>query len=145
MLFNKNKLNWMLISLALFIPTAYALDDDPDAIANIMTLYPVTSPNESIAAPVAFGAQTGDVFGSFSFSTADITDAGETSSISAGFGLGDPDKALGLTTVLSITTTPSPFHTGGLSFQLSHNFNSLTALAAGVQNVLPWGSNNVYS
>jgi len=104
-----------------------------------------------VGIPSGFGAARGLVF--FSASATNRRDrrrsGGWDASLVVGFGLGDPYKGIGITTVIEITSV-SPFHfgsSGKVGLQLSRQFPLGTkwqgAAALGLQNLVTWGDSNV--
>ncbi|MBI5448314.1 MAG: hypothetical protein HY939_06285 [Gammaproteobacteria bacterium] len=102
--------------------------------------FPVVSPDDSVVAPTAFGANTGDIFAGLSLNSGNPASHHYSSTLVLGLGWGDA-RTVSLTTSLSLAALPTVFQTGDLNFQLSHNFSPEASVAVGVQNAFPYGAN----
>jgi hypothetical protein len=104
------------------------------------------APGTNTGTPLAFGAQMGDLFVGAGFQSAvrgikqpngTFTDNGDSDgSVSAGFGLGDSNEAISLTTVItSLSTFKSGFgNRTAFSFAIARNISSTLAIGVGVEN-----------
>lgn len=109
------------------------------------TLGPAASPGSSSGSPTAFGADFGSAFAGVSFQERTrFTDTSD-GAVSAGFGLGDASKAVGLEVAVSVLDLSSrngddrAFDRGSFSFKLHRRFPNNFAVAVGYENAIVWG------
>lgn len=109
------------------------------------TLGPAASPGSSSGSPTAFGADFGSIFAGASYQARTRFTNSADGAISAGFGLGDATKAVGLevaVSVLDLTSRGSDdqaFDRGSISFKLHRRLPNNFAVAIGYENALVWG------
>jgi hypothetical protein len=109
------------------------------------TLGPAASPGSSSGSPTAFGADFGSLFTGASFQERTRFTESSDGAVSAGFGLGDATKAVGLevaVSVLDLTTNngdDQAFDRGSFSFKLHRRFPNNFAVAVGYENAIVWG------
>ena len=147
-----------LVSVAMIGVTAVARAQDAEAARRQFLLQIPTStgggladffrgaPGANTGTPLAFGASIGDFFVAGAYqgeqrgqklsSTTFTPNGVDDASVSVGFGFGNPNGGLSLTTVI---TSLSPFRGGfgdrtALSFSVSHNVRPSLAVAIGVEN-----------
>lgn len=112
------------------------------------------SPGTNVGIPSAFGASMGDFFIGGEYiervrttkrpnGTWNVDNGIDVGSASFGFGLGDADEIVGLTTVVTAQNVARPGigDAASFSFALSHNVDRTFAVAVGVQNAL-WSDGN---
>ena len=95
----------------------------------------------SVGSPTAFGADSGDAFVGASFqSRARDTDKSD-GAITAGFGLGDARRSVGLEVAVSVVDLiGDTFEDGGVSFKVHKLLPNNFAIALGVENAINWGN-----
>ncbi|NER37817.1 MAG: hypothetical protein F6J93_28310 [Oscillatoria sp. SIO1A7] len=109
------------------------------------TLGAAASPGSSSGSPTAFGANFGNFFMGASFQERTRFTDSSDGSISAGFGLGDSRKSVGLevaVSVLDLSTRGgdnSAFDRGSFSFKLHKALPNNLAVAVGYENGIVWG------
>ncbi len=107
----------------------------------------VSAPASSALSPTAFGASFGQGFLGTAFQARTRFTNSSDGSISAGFGLGDAQKLLGVqvnVTVLNLLNNregreDTAFNRGGISLKLHRRFADDWAIAVGVENAIVWG------
>jgi hypothetical protein len=108
------------------------------------------APGTNLSAPMAFGPALGEFFvGGFYVNrlrTIKVNGAwlpdnlADDGSISAGFGFGDANDIVGLSTVITAPSYRAGFgNNTSVSFALFHNFGANTAFAIGVENAIVSG------
>lgn len=106
----------------------------------LVAVRPLISPGTSIATPIAYGVG----FGTLYFGVAGQLGTQYTSrpfgEYAIGFGLGDAQRYVSLTTTISFGGLDEVVRDGNLNFQLSHSFTDATSFAIGLENVAPWGA-----
>lgn len=109
------------------------------------TLGPAASPGSSSGSPTAFGADFGSAFAGVSFQERTRFTDSSDGAVSAGFGLGDASKAVGLEVAVSVLDLTSrngddqAFDRGSFSFKLHRRFPNNFAVAVGYENAIVWG------
>lgn len=109
------------------------------------TLGAAASPGSSSGSPTAFGADFGSVFTGASFQERTRFTTSSDGAVSAGFGLGNATKAVGLevaVSVLDLTSRGSDdraFDRGSVSLKLHRRLPNNFAVAVGYENALVWG------
>jgi hypothetical protein len=114
--------------------------DTRSFLEKLMTARPTVGPSSSVTTPVAYGIGWGTlVFGVAGQDGTQYTHRpfGE---YATGFGLGNPNKFVSLTTVVTMGGLDEVVRDGNVNFQLSRNLNAKSAVAVGVENVAPWGA-----
>lgn len=156
-IYNNNKnLIWLVISfVALFSSKdIYALYDyrhlpcPPTSVIDTRSLLeqlisarPMVSPSSSVSTPVAYGVGWGTVFFGVAGQTGTQFTGRPFGQYAVGFGLGDPDKYVSLTTIAAFGGLDEVVRDGNVNFQLSRNILSPgAAIAIGTENVFPWGA-----
>ena len=119
-------------------------------LEQLVSSRPSIGPSSSVSTPVAYGVG----FGTLLFGVAGQDGTQYThrpfGEYAVGFGLGDADKYLALTTVVTMGGLDEINRDGNVNFQISRNLNANgAAMAFGVENVAPWGADkrnkmNVY-
>jgi hypothetical protein len=102
---------------------------------------PQISPSSSVSTPVAYGINWRTlVFGVSGQNGTQYTHR-PFGQYAVGFGLGDADKFVSLTSIATMGGLDEVNRDGNFNFQISRNLNnSGAALAFGVENVAPWGA-----
>jgi hypothetical protein len=150
---SKNSLLWLqriLILAFACIPIRSVADTNtlPDVTIDTRSFFeqlvssrPQISPGSSISTPIAYGISWRTVvFGVTGQNGTQYTHR-PFGQYAAGFGLGDPDKYVSLTTIMTMGGLDEVNRDGNFNFQISRNLtNTGTALAFGVENVAPWGA-----
>jgi hypothetical protein len=154
MLENTMRLILKFLTLAALFPatTTYAnvtpaptpssmIIDTRSLFERLIASRPQISPSSSVSTPIAYGISWRTlVFGVTGQNGTQYTHR-PFGQYAAGFGLGDPDKFVSLTTILTMGGLDEVNRDGNLNFQVSRNLNNQgTALAVGVENVAPWGA-----
>ncbi len=109
------------------------------------TLGAAASPGSSSGSPTAFGADFGSVFTGASFQERTRFTSSSDGAVSAGFGLGNATKAVGLEIAVSVLDLTSrggddrAFDRGSVSFKLHRRLPNNFAVAVGYENALVWG------
>ncbi len=109
------------------------------------TLGAAASPGSSSGSPTAFGADFGSVFTGASFQERARFTSSSDGAVSAGFGLGNATKAVGLEIAVSVLDLTSrggddrAFDRGSVSFKLHRRLPNNFAVAVGYENALVWG------
>jgi hypothetical protein len=148
----KNLFNRFLLSIVrcfLLFNGIYCYASSPHPITTIdtrsfleklMTARPAVGPSSSVTTPVAYGISWGTLL--FGVAGQDGTQYTHRpfGEYAAGFGLGNPNKFLSLTTIFTMGGLDEVIRDGNVNFQVSRNLNAGTALAVGVENVAPWGA-----
>lgn len=128
--------------------TAYADNNTSSITIDTRTFFerlvasrPQISPSSSISAPIAYGINWRTiVFGVTGQNGTQYTHR-PFGQYAVGFGLGDADKFVSLTTIATMGGLDEVDRDGNLNFQISRNLNNRgLALAFGVENVAPWGA-----
>lgn len=107
---------------------------------------PGVAPGSSLLTPTGFGSRRGQTFAGASFQGrtrfTDSSDGG----ISAGFGLGDPQKSVGLQTTVTVldlfnnrSYDDGFANRGAISFKVHRQLPEDFAVAAGIENAIVWG------
>jgi hypothetical protein len=115
--------------------------DTRSFLEQLISSRPQVSPSSSISAPVAYGINWSTVvFGVTGQNGTQYTHR-PFGQYAVGFGLGDANKFVSLTTIATMGGLDEVDRDGNLNFQLSRNLgNPGTAVAIGVENVAPWGA-----
>jgi|JFJP01.1.fsa_nt_gi hypothetical protein len=100
-----------------------------------------STPGSTITSPTAFGAQWQDVFGGVSYQGRTRFTNLSDGAFVVGFGLGDRRESVGLEVAIASVSTirQGIFKNGSISAKLHRALDDSTAVAVGVENVLPWG------
>ncbi|MBA4695799.1 MAG: hypothetical protein H2069_00240 [Legionella sp.] len=131
---------WCLFRLSVVFAHPQIIDTRTE-FQKLMSQQPYVSPNVSIAIPSAYGIGWGAAFLGAAGQLGTTTSTRPFGQYGVGFGLGDPNKYLGLATALSFGGLDDITRDGNFSFQLAHNFMKTgSAIAIGAQNGLAWGS-----
>jgi hypothetical protein len=105
----------------------------------------VALPAASIAVPTGFGLDFGEFFAAIGYQSRTRFTEDDDGAVSAGFGLGDRAKYVGLEVVASSFSTlrgGGPGETGGLSFKLHRALSDRSGVAAGYENGVTWGDSD---
>jgi hypothetical protein len=148
-------LRFLLFFAGLFSATCHAdtvVIDTRTLFEKLITSRPLISPNSSVSTPIAYGVGWGNVLLGVSGQNGTQFTHRPFGEYAIGFGVGDPNKFLSLTTIATMGGLDEVVRDGDVNFQLSRNFSSSpgTAFAVGVENVAPWGADkrnkmNVYA
>ena len=104
------------------------------------------SPSVSVLTPIGFGGYLRTASAGIVFVHRTRFTQGADASISASFGLGNPEKALGLDASVAITGLSDQageednFGGGSLSFQVSRTLPNNFGIGVGLQNIVRWNS-----
>ncbi|MBO3460274.1 hypothetical protein G7B40_026010 [Aetokthonos hydrillicola Thurmond2011] len=112
----------------------------PSSNANKNTGGIISTPGSSVASPIAFGAEYGDVFVGASYQTRTRYTHQNDGGVVFGFGLGD-SKLVGLEVAISSFSTfrEGFFTNGGISLKLHHLFPNALAIAFGIEDAAEFG------
>jgi hypothetical protein len=119
-------------------------------LEQLVSSRPAIGPSSSVSTPVAYGVGWGTVLLGVAAQDGTQYTHRPFGEYAVGFGLGDPDRFVALTTVVTMGGVDEVVRDGNVNFQISRNLNSNgAALAFGVENVAPWGADkrnkmNVY-
>ncbi len=100
------------------------------------------APGSSLGSPAATGAAAGDYFFGVGYQERTRYTSRPDGGFAGGFGLGNPDDAVALETVVSSfsSVTRGPMRIGGVSFKLHHRDSERMMLyAIGIENAVTWG------
>lgn len=115
--------------------------DTRSLLEKLMSARPLVSPSSSVATPVAYGVDWGTLILGVAGQTGTQFTGRPFGEYAAGLGLGNADKYVSLTSIVSSGGLDEVVRDGNLNFQLSRNLTPRgTALAVGVENVAPWGA-----
>lgn len=126
---------------------AVSVDELPEGLRQLVlavATQPKGAPGVAFGSPVAFGAREGDVYFGMNLASggnqnfiADDLDGGAA----FGFGLGDPDRFVGLEIGVNIISTVGTFGEDGSMFAKVHrNLGNNNAVAFGAENFMRWGA-----
>jgi len=138
--------NWYMIPAiiaalcTLSFSVSAADGDNLTFFERLVSARPMISPSTSVATPVAFGVGWGTVFVGVTGQTGTTFSGQPFGSYAAGFGLGDANRYVALTTTVTSGGLDEVTRDGNLNFQVSRNLFPDTAIAVGVENVAPWGA-----
>jgi len=94
----------------------------------------------SIGTPTAFGADWGNAFVGASFQARTRQTNKADGAASAGIGLGDAERAVGVEVVFGVLDlVGDTFEDGGISFKVHRLLSNDLAIAVGVENAVTWG------
>jgi hypothetical protein len=94
----------------------------------------------SIGSPTAFGADSGQAFTGISFQSRARNTGRSDGATSAGFGLGDARRSVGLEVAVSVVDLlGDTFQDGTVSFKAHRLLSNSFAVAVGVENAVIWG------
>ncbi|MES2218860.1 MAG: hypothetical protein V4501_10675 [Pseudomonadota bacterium] len=140
---------FLLVLLSTVIHAEPAADKSTSSITidtrsffeQLISSRPQVSPSSSVSTPIAYGLSWRTVvFGVTGQNGTQYTHR-PFGQYAVGFGLGDPDKFVSLTTIATMGGLDEVNRDGNVNFQLSRNLNSTgLAMAFGVENVAPWGA-----
>ncbi|WP_233219820.1 hypothetical protein [Pleurocapsa sp. CCALA 161] len=99
-----------------------------------------TSPSITIINPSAYGAAWGNVGIGIGYQERARFREDADGVIGLGFGLGDPQKNLGLQVGVSLVDVSSPFSDGSINLKLHRRLPKDFAVAIGVQGLTTWGN-----
>lgn len=99
-----------------------------------------TSPSITIINPSAYGAAWGNVGIGIGYQERARFREDSDGVIGLGFGLGDPQKNLGLQVGISLVDISSPFRDGSINLKLHRRLPKDFAVAVGVQGLTTWGN-----
>jgi hypothetical protein len=117
------------------------LIDTRSRFEKLISQHPYLSPSSSLSTPVAYGLGWGTFFLGLAGQLGTASTTRPFGQYGLGFGLGNPNRYLGLTTILTSGGLDEFKRDGNLNFQLSHNFlGTGSAIAVGAQNVSSWGA-----
>lgn len=107
---------------------------------NAQLTAPVAAPGIAFGSPTAYGAGWGQAFAGVGGQTVDEANSEVDGSALVGFGLGDPNRYLGLEAAMNIISLTDRFgDDGSWGFKVHHTFSDRSALAVGVADVGGWG------
>lgn len=145
-------LNWKMGSLALGVLALASVDAQAQVSTTQATTAQAASAmrgfaGASFTAPIAFGAGWGAAGVGLYGQTIDSADEDFDGALGIAFGLGDPDKYVGLETQVAVSSitgaNDSDFgENGDFGFKLHTNLPGDAAFAVGVVGVAPWGKND---
>ncbi len=102
---------------------------------------PAMPPGASFGTPMAFGAQWGQAFFGVSGTNGTGLSNKTDGSIAGGFGLGDPQKYVGLEVAASIISLKTRFgDSGTVEAKLHRWLPGNAAIAIGAENIATWGT-----
>jgi hypothetical protein len=121
-------------------PTSITIDTR-SFFEQLISSRPQVSPSSSVSTPIAYGISWRTVvFGVTGQNGTQYTHR-PFGQYAVGFGLGNPDKFVSLTTIATMGGLDEVNRDGNFNFQISRNLNSNgLAIAFGVENVAPWGA-----
>jgi hypothetical protein len=115
--------------------------DTRSFLEQLISSRPQVSPSSSISTPIAYGINWRTVVFGVSGQNGTQYTHRPFGQYAVGFGLGNADKSVSLTTIATMGGLDEVDRDGNLNFQLSRNIgNPGTAIAIGVENVAPWGA-----
>lgn len=114
--------------------------DTRSLLEQLISARPTASPSSSVSTPVAYGVGWGTLFFGVAGQTGTQFTGRPFGQYAVGFGLGDPDRYVSLTTITSFGGLDEVVRDGNVNFQLSRNVWEGTAIAIGTENVFPWGA-----
>ncbi|MBN4076847.1 hypothetical protein JYT48_01065 [Mariprofundus ferrooxydans] len=105
----------------------------------------IIGPSSSLGTPIAYGASWGQMFVGVGATDRRRNQSSADGSAVFGFGLGDPEKYIGLETDVSIISLTSRNRdnigdSGSVSFKLHRWLPNYTGIAIGVENAATWGT-----
>ena len=114
-------------------------------IERLIATRPQASPGSSISTPTAFGINWRTLVIGVSGQNGTQYTHRPFGQYALGFGLGDADQFVSLTTIATLGGLDEVTRDGNFNLQISHNLtnndsNGLTAIALGVENIGPWGA-----
>ncbi len=102
---------------------------------------PAISPGASLGTPVGFGAKWGQAFAGIAGTDGVGNTRRTDGSMSVGFGLGDPEKYVGLETTVSIISLKTKFgDSGAVNVAMHRWLPGNAAIAIGSENLGTWGT-----
>lgn len=109
---------------------------------NAQLTAPVVAPGIAFGSPIGFGASWGQAFAGIGGQTIPPgSEYGVDGSAVVGFGLGDPDRWVGLETSATIISVRDDFaEDGNANFKLHRALPWRAGIAAGVENTGRWGA-----
>jgi hypothetical protein len=145
---NKTKLTLLGVTLSTVVATSSIAQDATTQAEQVLSLFSsmeqVAAPAVSAGSPVGYGSGWGVIYGGASISDKTQTSASMDGSAALGMGLGDPHKYVGMDVAVSIISTnytDGGFgDTGNYNFKVSRFLSDTAAVAVGVDNAFPWGS-----
>lgn len=107
----------------------------------------VVSPAISVLTPIGYGNSWGNIGLGLSYQERTRFSDNQDGSLTISMGFGDPESSVGFDTSLAIFSLTNrnqsgAFETGGLSFKLSRNLPSNSAISLGVENLITWPEGN---
>lgn len=107
---------------------------------NAQLTAPIAAPGIAFGSPTAYGAGWGQVFAGIGGQTVDEPNSDVDGSALVGFGIGDPNRYIGLEAAINIVSLTNRFgDAGSWGFKVHHTFADRSALAVGLADVGGWG------
>jgi hypothetical protein len=129
-------------------PIAQA-SENTESLRQRLTIEPLTelripaySPGSTVGVPSAFGANFGDAFVGLAFSNRRPRINESDGALSAGFGLGDSERSLGLEVNANIGSLRRFAQNGDIGLKLHRALPGKAAIAIGLDEGITWGEAN---
>ncbi|MCU0548783.1 MAG: hypothetical protein MUC48_05495 [Leptolyngbya sp. Prado105] len=123
--------------------------ENVDSLRQQLTIEPLTelripaySPGSTVGVPSAFGANFGDAFVGLAFSNRRPRVNEADGALSAGFGLGDSERAIGLEVNANIGSLRRFGQNGDVGLKLHRALPGKAAIAIGLDEGITWGDEN---
>ncbi|WNZ47075.1 hypothetical protein Q2T42_04395 [Leptolyngbya boryana CZ1] len=123
--------------------------ENTESLRQRLTIEPLTelripaySPGSTVGVPSAFGANFGDAFIGLAFSNRRPRINESDGALSAGFGLGDSERALGLEVNANIGSLRRFGRNGDIGLKLHRALPGKAAIAIGLDEGIVWGEAN---
>lgn len=107
---------------------------------NAQLTAPIAAPGIAFGSPTAYGAGWGQTFAGIGGQTVDEPNSDVDGSALLGFGLGDPNRYIGIEAAMNIISLTDSFgDAGSWGLKVHHTFADRSALAVGLADVGGWG------